>query len=80
MTWALQALGGLNYLALFGVVLVAEIGLCKFISTCVTDFSAQFNQLARANYEDRLETKSILKDSIEIHQHMSQLRMFYSVC
>lgn len=80
MTWALQALGGFNYLALFGVVLAAEIGLCKFISTCATDFTEQFNQLARANYRDSHQTKSILKDSIEIHQHMRQLRKFDIVC
>lgn len=79
MTWALQALGGFNYLALFGVVLSAEIGLCKFISTCAEDFTEQFKQLAHANYGDRIQTKSILKDSIEIHQHMRQLRKLHIV-
>lgn len=70
MTLALQALGGFNYLVLFGIVLAAEIGLCKFITTCTEDLKEQFNHLAASIDEDAVTTKSILKDAIEIHQVM----------
>lgn len=73
MTLSLQALGGFNYLILFGVVLAAEIGLCKFITTCTEDVKEQFNRLGEGNFKNAPTTKAILKDAIEIHQVMRQL-------
>lgn len=70
MTLTLQGLGGINYLIIFGIVVAAEIGLCKFIGTCADDFKAQFNQLAEANYRDSATTRSIIKEAITIHQEM----------
>lgn len=70
MTIGLQTLSGIDYLALFGVVVALEIGLCKFITTCAEDFKQQYNQLADTTYKDTMATKLILKDAIEIHQRM----------
>lgn len=74
MTLFLQSMGAANYLALFSVVILAEIGLCLFVTTCAADFKEQFARLETSGYKNRVETKSILKDAIEIHQTMRQLR------
>lgn len=70
MTLFLQALGGINYLALFGIIVATEIGLCKFITTCTDDFRKQIDQLTNTNYKNIEATKTILKESIKLHQNM----------
>lgn len=70
MSLAPQVLGGFNYLAIFGIIVAAEIGLCKFIGTCAADFKEQFNQLAATNYKAPIQTRSIIKEAITIHQEM----------
>lgn len=73
VTWFLQSLGAANYLVLFSVVVLAEIGLCLFVTVCAEDFKEQFSRFQSSGFKNRVETKAILKDAIEIHQTMRQL-------